>query len=431
LLGIIISKLIEQHFIEIDLDLINNHIARINNELKNIDKDADIKIELEKVIRDHEITVAIFDDNNNIIYGTEDMRQRNIPDLLAHNSRLLHWENGANMYRGLRGTIAAPLNDLKNMNIILGLKIQHHDAFMVFFQRTLLIAIAISIGCLIIFGWIITRFSLAPLHRIIAKTSEVSSEKLDTRLDVGHLPYELKELATSLNTMLARLEDSFRRLFDFSSDLAHELRTPISTMKIQTQVALMHSRTLEEYNTVLQSNIEELDRLARMINDMLFLAKSGNALVLPHKELMALDQELCALFEFYEAFAEDRGITFILDGQASLRGDKLMLRRALGNLITNAVTHSFRNTAVQVRLEHAARGCIGLTVSSRGETIAPEHLPRLFDRFYRMDSARQRSSDGVGLGLAITRSIIQAHGGNIVATSASGLTEFHVTLPEA
>jgi two-component system heavy metal sensor histidine kinase CusS len=284
---------------------------------------------------------------------------------------------------------------------------------------------------LIIFSWIVTRFSLSPLHHIIAKTSEVSSEKLNIRLDIEHLPYELKKLATSLNTMLARLEDSFQRLFDFSSDLAHELRTPISNMKIQTQVALMQSRTLEEYNSVLQSNVEELDQLAHMINDMLFLAKSENALILPHKELIALDHELHALFEFYEAFAEDRGITFVLNGQASLRGDKLMLRRALSNLITNAVTHGFTNTSVHVRLEHGSRGYIRVTISSQGETIAPEHLPRLFDRFYRMDSARQRSSDGVGLGLAITRSIIQAHGGSIVATSEHGLTEFHVTLPEA
>jgi two-component system heavy metal sensor histidine kinase CusS len=245
-LGITLSKLIEQHFIEIDLDVINNHITRIHNELKDIHNDDDIKIQLEKIIRNHEIAAIIFDDNYNVIYRTDNMQQQNISDILAQNNQLLHWGNGTNMYRGLRDTIITSLNDMRKMNIIIGLKIQHHDTFMIFFQRTLLIAIAISICCLIIFSWIVTRFSLSPLHHIIAKTSEISSEKLDIRLDIGHLPYELKELATSLNTMLARLEASFQRVFDFSSDLAHELRTTISNMKIQTQVALMQSRTLEE-----------------------------------------------------------------------------------------------------------------------------------------------------------------------------------------
>jgi two-component system heavy metal sensor histidine kinase CusS len=181
----------------------------------------------------------------------------------------------------------------------------------------------------------------------------------------------------------------------------------------------------------LQSNIEELDQLSRMINDILLLAKAENGLALLNKELIALDRELNTLFEFYEALAAERGISFTLTGQAALIGDKLLLRRALGNLLANAITHSAINTTVRVTLEHVSPKQIRITVSSRGETIAPEHLPRLFDRFYRMDSARRRSSDGVGLGLAITRSIVQAHGGIIAAGSEQGCTEFHVTLPEA
>jgi two-component system heavy metal sensor histidine kinase CusS len=154
-------------------------------------------------------------------------------------------------------------------------------------------------------------------------------------------------------------------------------------------------------------------------------------LALPHPEPLDLAKEVGELFDFYEALADSREIRLELEGRGGLTGDRLMLRRAVGNLLANAVTYSSFGTAVRVSLEERDGGLLRIVVASRGETLAPERLPKLFDRFYRMDAARERSSDGAGLGLAITRSIIQAHGGSITVQSAQGLTQFIVLLPRA
>ena len=429
--GTILTKLIEHHFIEMDLDLLNNITPVIAHDMKNIRNDDDLITQLEEIIHKYEITALVVDNNNTLIYTNHDLQRQYLDTILAQTNIPLSWESGSGMYRGIRSEISTPHPALPQANMIVATEIRHHTEFMAYLHYILLITITVSILFLGIFGCMVTRFALLPLRRIIGKTFEVSSEKLDIRLDVESLPYELKDLATSINTMLARLEDSFQRLIVFSSDLAHELRTPVSNMKTQTQVALMHSRTIEEYNDILQSNVEELDQLSRMINDMLLLAKAENGLELLNRERIAVERELDALFEFYEAIAGERGITFTLTGQAAVIGDKPLLRRALSNLLLNAITHGAADTVVRVTLERVSPKQVRITVAGRGETIAPEHLPKLFDRFYRMDSARRRSSDGVGLGLAITRSIVQAHNGTITAGSELGCTEFHVTLPEA
>ena len=242
-------------------------------------------------------------------------------------------------------------------------------------------------------------------------------------------PSELEELARTLNAMLARLQDSFQRLSDFSSDLAHELRTPVSNLLTQTQVVLSKRRDVEAYQDVLASNAEEFERLSRIISDMLFLAKADNNLLTPSKDDVELSAEVNSLFEFYEALAEEKGLILTCHGQGNVAGDQLMLRRAINNLLSNAIRHSPQGGAIDVDIAAGDGGGTTLSVTNSGETIPPEHLPRLFDRFYRTDSSRQRFSDGAGLGLAITRSILRAHRGEVAATSASGLTRFTLRFP--
>jgi two-component system heavy metal sensor histidine kinase CusS len=200
----------------------------------------------------------------------------------------------------------------------------------------------------------------------------------------------------------------------------------------QTQVALSQTRSADQYREVLYSNLEEYERLARMIADMLFLAKADNRLIVPSSESVDLAAEVRDLFGYYEAFAEDQGVSLTLRGAAPVRGDRLMIRRALSNLLSNAIRHTPRGESVNVAIEQHQSGEIQLTVENPGEDIAPEHLPRLFDRFYRADPARHKArGDGAGLGLAITRSIIAAHAGTIQAFSANGLTRFEATFPAA
>jgi two-component system heavy metal sensor histidine kinase CusS len=250
-------------------------------------------------------------------------------------------------------------------------------------------------------------------------------------LPTAALPRELVDLAAAFNAMLSRLEESFRRLSEFSSDLAHELRTPIASLMTQTHVALSRTRSAEEYREVLYSNSEEYERLARMITDMLFLAKSDHGLIAPRSETVDLATEVKELFEFYDALAEDQGVSLAVEGVGTVAGERLMIRRAVSNLLSNAINHTPRGGCVKVRIERAANGEIRLSMENPGEGIAPEHLPRIFDRFYRIDPSRQRSTDGAGLGLAITKSIVAAHKGTVHAFSEGGLTRFQIVFPAA
>src|SRR4029079_17394427 len=174
--------------------------------------------------------------------------------------------------------------------------------------------------------------------------------QLHTRVDTDRLPPELRDLGESFNDMLSRLGNSVRRVNDFSSDLAHELRTPISNLITQSQVALSRLRSADDYREVIYSAIEEYERLARMVGDMLFLAKADNGLLIPAQEKVDLRAEVGALFEFYDALVDDQGVKLLVRGNGSVLGDRIMLRRALSNLLSNAIRHTPRGSDVTVSI---------------------------------------------------------------------------------
>jgi two-component system heavy metal sensor histidine kinase CusS len=197
----------------------------------------------------------------------------------------------------------------------------------------------------------------------------------------------------------------------------------------QTQVALSQPRDAEKYREILASNAEELQRLSRMVSDMLYLAKMEHGLDLPHKETISIAQEAGALFEFYEALAEDKQVALRLQGDGIVEGDRLMLRRALSNLLSNALRHTPQAGAVVVEA-HAEGDSVVVAVENDGPEIPAELLSSLFDRFFRGDKSRRRpESDSVGLGLSITRAIMTAHGGGISVQSANGKTRFVLRFP--
>ena len=297
------------------------------------------------------------------------------------------------------------------------------------FYEILWLAIAAGILSTGLFGWVAARRGLAPIREMTNVAQSITASRLHDRLPKAALPMELVDLAAAFNGMLSRLEESFRRLSEFSSDLAHELRTPIGSLMTQTQVALSRTRSSDEYREVLYSNSEEYERLARMISDMLFLAKSDNGLIVPHSETVDLAIEVRKLFEFYDALAEDQGVRLELTGNGTVDAERLMIRRAISNLLSNAINHTPRGGCVSVRIEPAEDQGVRLSVENPGAGIAEEHLSRLFDRFYRVDPSRQRSTDGAGLGLAITKSILAAHNGTVHVHSAGGLTRFDIAFP--
>ena len=202
----------------------------------------------------------------------------------------------------------------------------------------------------------------------------------------------------------------------------------MSNLLTQTQVMLSRARSSEEYQDVLASNAEELERLSRTIADMLFLAKADNQLLMPTQEPVDLRAEVESVLEFYEVVTEEKQLQLSVAGHAEARGDRLMLRRAVSNLLSNAIRHTPDQGRIRVVLS-STEGEACLRVENSGETIPAEHLSRLFDRFYRVDPSRQRSGEGSGLGLAITRSIALAHQGSVSVHSADGVTAFELHLP--
>jgi two-component system heavy metal sensor histidine kinase CusS len=256
----------------------------------------------------------------------------------------------------------------------------------------------------------------------------ITAQQLDQRLQVGSVPIELGALAQSLNAMLTRLEEAFERLSGFSSDIAHELRTPVSNLMTQTHVALSRGRNADEYRGILESNAEEYERMGRMISDMLLLAKAENELLIPTRETVSLAREIRALFEYYEAVASEKELVLTVHGDGEVIADRLMLRRALGNLLSNAIRHATTRTSIAVKI-HESQPNIAVDVENQGDLIPEDLLQRVFDRFFRIDPSRQRSTEGTGLGLAITKSIVIAHGGTITATSSTQRTIFSIKLP--
>jgi two-component system heavy metal sensor histidine kinase CusS len=340
-------------------------------------------------------------------------------------------EHEGRLFRFISMTADTGIEGAQPAGIVVALDIDFHRQFMTDFRNSLWVSVAVGIALSALLGWFSARRGLAPARKALNLMQRVSADRLGERLPPESMPSELAPLAAAFNDMLARLEDSFRRLSDFSSDLAHELRTPVSNLMTQTQVALARARTADEYREILYSNLEEYERLSQMTSDMLFLAKADNGLITTRTESVDLASEVERLFAFYEALAEERGVRLVLTGEGRARADRDMLRRAVSNLLSNAIRHTPRDGEIRVTVGAGRAGQTELSVENPGLPIAPEHLPRLFDRFYRVDASRRKEGEGAGLGLAIAKSIVEAHGGSISASSMEGTFRFAFTVPAA
>ena len=341
------------------------------------------------------------------------------------------WRDGEHAWRGSAMRMPLSINGVAPLTVAMALDIHHHETFIANFRKALIgYVLLTALGCALLAWWAV-RQGLKPLTVMQEKAARIGAGQLDVRMPVDEGPSELAELARSLNAMLARLQGAFERLTRFSSDIAHELRTPLSNLLTQTQVGLSQPRSTADYQEILASNAEELERLSRTVADMLLLAKAEHGHLLPSHEPVALGDEVCALFEFYEALADDRGVTLHVSGDATVMGDRLMLRRALNNLLSNALRYTPPAGTVEVRIDER-EGEVRLAVQNNGKPIPSEVMQRLFERFFRAEQDRSHSSgegEGAGLGLAITKAIVQAHGGRIQAHAYSEGNVFEILIP--
>ncbi|WP_043204057.1 heavy metal sensor histidine kinase [Paraburkholderia acidipaludis] len=269
----------------------------------------------------------------------------------------------------------------------------------------------------------VTRFGLAPLTRLSREAAQLSPSNRRQRLHDDELPEELHELATSFNGALERLDKAYERLESFNADVAHELRTPVSILIGQTQVALTRDRSVEQLRLTLQSNLEEFERLRVIVNDMLFLSRSDRGERATDLTEVSLRAELQRMLEFLEMPLEDAQLRVEMHGEARAWVNTSLIGRAVSNLFVNAIQHSTAGTTLRATIA-PQDGHVEIAVSNAGEPLDPVVREHIFDRFYRLQEARSNSHENHGLGLSIVKAVAEMHGGTVFVRSAGGVNTF-------
>ena len=327
-------------------------------------------------------------------------------------------------------TVSASIDsgDLGSLQVTTGRLMTERTAVLASYRLSVYILASIAAIILALVGYLLVHRGLLPLRRLAVHAQGIGVGNLAERLDSHGAPKELLPMIDAFNTMLERLAKGFVQLGQVSTDMAHELRTPINNLLGETQVALQQSRSIESYQQLLASNVEELERLARMLDNMLFLARTDPASALRQRQALSAADEVERIADYFEGLAGDVDIRIIAKGEGVIWAEPMLLRRALANLCANAIKYGAPNSDLLIEATPDAEG-IKLRISNRGETIAAEHLPRLFERFYRVDQSRERSAQSNGLGLSIVATIMQLHNGRYSVTSEAGMTCFELYFP--
>ena len=320
---------------------------------------------------------------------------------------------------GVEWRIASrPLADGRRVEILLN---RETDTTVLRRSRRQLAVVLVLVLCVAgILGHAIARQGLAPIKRLTARMTTIDARSLNQRLVMSDAPPEVRVLAQSFDTMLERLAGAFDALTGYSAELAHELRTPLHVLRQHLEVALTRSRTSDEYREVLTASLENVERLRRMADDILFLARAQDPRAPVHLERLDAREELEAVADFLDALTEERGVSCVIEAADDIgfEADRMLLRRALVNLISNALQHTPPTGAIVLRGVHTATGT-ALSIGDSGVGMSPEELERVFERYYRAPSGGARAT-GAGLGLSIVRGIAELHGGTARIRSEPG-----------
>jgi len=388
---------------------------------KNID--TDLQHNLEDVLAGYdELSLVIVDENGRTFFKREGTR--NDPRFIAHR----------------RFPVSIALRDGSYIDAEAEMLFDFSQDDDLLDQLAWILTIAAALGTLLV-SWTsvwLVRKGLSPLAALAAQTRQVSALDNHKRLDAAGQPQELVPLITQFNDLLERLAVSYGQMQAFNADVAHELNTPLATLISSSELALRKPRPVEELREVLGSNLEELQRMAGIVADMLFLSRAdrgqGNA---RRVRVASLAQLAAEISDYYEALLQDKELHVAFDGDSPARVDIGLIRRAIANLVGNAVRYARAGTAIRIRIFSSASAagipagpCVTLLVSNEGDTIDPQHLPCLFDRFYRADASREHADLNHGMGLAIVAAIANMHGGETRAQSENGKTQIGFTIGE-
>lgn len=302
----------------------------------------------------------------------------------------------------------------------IALDVGHNSAVLARYRWRLLAVLGFGLVFAAAVGLMVTRAGLQPLRAIAQATQRITANNLTERLNPDQWPSELRELAVAFDAMRDRLQKSFDRLREFSADIAHALRNPINNLRGEAEVALAQKRSPAEYQQILGSSLEEYERLARMIDGLLFIARTDDPNATIEHSVILARREIEAVREFYEALAGEKEIAVVCEGAAKLTGDPMLFRRAVSNLLANALKHTPPAGRVVIAARNTADGSAEIQVRDTGSGIPAEQLPRIFDRFFQGNKSRDQTSQGAGLGLAIVRSIMRLHKGRAEASSEPG-----------
>jgi two-component system heavy metal sensor histidine kinase CusS len=300
------------------------------------------------------------------------------------------------------------------------------------FMYMLIIFSLVGLLFAIISSLIIIRLVLEPLNEISYKIKNITEFNLDSRLDVALFPEEMKSMGGSFNIMIGRMESSFKKLSQYSENLAHELRTPLNNLILEAGVALSQQRTSEDYQKVISSSLEEYDRLSLLIDRLLFLVRADNKQFKLEIEKVDVLHEFENIVEFYSDALIEKGVTVTIAGAASCEADVVLFNRAVNNLFSNALKYTECGGSITLAVLQNNNNTIEISVEDTGSGIDPLLLPKIFDRYFWVESSRQKDRKGTGLGLDIVKAIMKLHGGSVEIQSELGKgTTVKLYLPQA
>ena len=311
--------------------------------------------------------------------------------------------------------------------LIVGHDVRGRDRLLRSYRSALLVVCGLGVAFTVGLGAWVARSALAPVRHLSREAAAIAPDALSVRLSVEGAATELQQLVDGFNRALDRVQIAYEQLHASSADVAHELRTPLATMISGTEVTLARARSTHELRDTLASNLEDLQQLATLVNDMLFLANADRGEAAQTLEAFALGGEAHQVIEYFDAVLEECGQTIEVQGDACVPANAALLRHALVNLVSNASRYTPAGGTIAIVLMQEP-GMARVAVRNPGPNIAPHLLPRLFDRFFRADAARRQGAEHHGLGLAIVRAVARMHGGETFAMSANGSTEIGFTV---